>query len=286
MKPSSLVIVALLAVGLAACQRQAEPARSADARPTPSPLAVGGSSPSAAPGDTPGRLDPATGVRIETAPAPDQRPARQGTTTRPPVATDTRLPAPQRGPETEPLRPADGVTTAVRRSEQPLVLPEGTALPVRLSQTLASDTSRPEQEVRAELVDDVRADGRVALPAGTEVLGHVVVAQQSGRVKGRARLVVAFDEIRLRNRSYRIEARRWDVTAESSRSRDTKIAGGATAAGVIIGAITGGGSGALKGGLIGGAAGGAAVLVTRGKEVELRAGAQHRITLRQALRVE
>jgi hypothetical protein len=283
MKDSSLVIVALLAVGLAACQRQAGPARSADARPTPSPLAAAESSPSAATGDS--RIDPATGVRIETAPAPGQRP-RQGSTTRPPVATDTRLPAPQRGPESEPLRPADGVATTVRRAEEPLVLPEGSELPIRLRQMLASDKSRAEEAVAAELTEDVRASGRVALPAGTEVLGHVVVAQQSGRVKGRARLVVAFDEVRLRNRSYPIEARRWDVTAESSRSRDTKIAGGATAAGAIIGAITGGGSGALKGGLIGGAAGGAAVLVTRGKEVELPSGARHKVTLRQALRVE
>jgi hypothetical protein len=140
--------------------------------------------------------------------------------------------------------------------------------------------------VSGEIVEDVRAEGRVVLPAGTEVLGHVVVAQQSGRVKGRARLVVAFDEIRLEGRSYQIETPRWDITAASSRGRDAKIAGGAAAAGAIIGALTGGGKGAVRGGLIGGAAGGAAVLVTRGNEVELRAGARHKITLSSSLRLD
>lgn len=327
MKPASLVIVPVLAAALAACQQPAESNRTAAAQPTPSPVTASAAPLSVAPGDTlppapevirtaesgaaaapgegPGTIDPATGVRIETAPAPGQKPARKGTTARTPSAgerrdgartsqpepVDTRPPQPQpqertADARTDAQRQAPEVTTRVRRSEEPVTLPAGTELPIRLSQTLASDTSRPEQNVAAEITEDVRANGRVALPAGTEVLGHVVVAQQSGRVKGRARLVVAFDEIRLRNRSYPIQAWRWDVTAESSRSRDAKIAGGATAAGAIIGAITGGGKGALKGGIIGGAAGGAAVLATRGNEVELRAGALNKLTLRQSLRIE
>lgn len=187
---------------------------------------------------------------------------------------------------TRPVEPPAAASSEAARSEPPLVLPAGTALRIRLAETLASDKSAAEQKVLAELADDVRVDGRVALTAGSEVIGHVVIAQRSGRVKGRARLVVAFDEIRAHERSYPIEAARWDVTAASSRDRDAKIAGGAAAAGLLIGAMTGGGKGALKGGLIGGAAGGAAVLVTRGKEVELRAGVPHRITLRRALRVE
>jgi hypothetical protein len=291
MKPSSLVIVPLLATGLAACQRQAEPARAAAAQPAPSTVAASVAPPSTPPGD---EAPPSRSPRRDTpVHAPAQTPA-QTPTPAPRVDAESH-PAPARGPETletEPRsldatgpRPRDEEAT-VRRSGDPIVLPAGTELPIRLAETLASDTSRPEQEVLAELTDDVRANGRVALPAATEVIGHVVIAQQSGRVKGRARLVVSFDEIRLRHRSYPIQAWRWDVTAASSRDRDAKIAGGAAAAGAIIGAITGGGKGALKGGLLGGAAGGAAVLVTRGKEVELRSGAQHKITLRKTLQID
>ena len=137
----------------------------------------------------------------------------------------------------------------------------------------------------AELVESVSHEGQVVLPAGSEVIGHVVVAQQSGRVKGRARLVLGWDEVRVRNRSYTIDAARWDITAESSKGRDAKIAGGAAAAGAIIGAITGGGSGALKGAAIGGAAGGAAVLITRGNEVELPAAVVRKVVLTSPLRI-
>jgi hypothetical protein len=137
----------------------------------------------------------------------------------------------------------------------------------------------------AELAQDVVEGGDVLLPAGSEVIGHVVTAVRSGRVKGRARLVVSFDEIRVDGRTFRIDATDFDVTAESSKGKDAKIAGGAAAAGAIIGAIADGGEGALKGGVIGGAAGGAAVLATRGKEVELPAGSRYKIELKKSLRL-
>ncbi len=272
MKASSLVAVALLATSFTACQRQGAPERSAAASPASSPRG---------PAASPAAQDTRAVRPAEAAPAAQGR----SSTSRvlPPAAEPAAAPPPPAGTEAQGA-PATGA--APPPAEAPLVVPAGAKLAVRLAETLASDKSEAEQQVLAELAEDVRAGGRVALPAGSEVVGHVVIAQQSGRVKGRARLVVAFDEIRSGGRTYPIEATRWDVTAESSRSRDAKIAGGAAAAGVIIGAIAGGGSGALKGGLIGGAAGGAAVLVTRGKEVELRSGVPHTITLRKALRVE
>ena len=107
----------------------------------------------------------------------------------------------------------------------------------------------------AELAEDVVVDGDVLLPAGSEVIGHVVSAVRSGRVKGKARLVVSFDQVRADGKTFRIDATGFDVTAGSSAGKDAKIAGGAAAAGAVIGAIADGGEGALKGGLIGGAAG-------------------------------
>ena len=90
----------------------------------------------------------------------------------------------------------------------------------------------------------------------------------------------------LEGKTYRIDATGFDVTAGSSKGKDAKIAGGAAAAGAIIGAIADGGEGALKGGLIGGAAGGAAVLATRGAEVELEAGSRYKIELRKSLTLD
>jgi hypothetical protein len=168
---------------------------------------------------------------------------------------------------------------------RPRIVASGTALPIVLQQALSTKTAQAEDPVLAELAEDVSVDGDVLLPSGSEVRGHVVSALRSGRVKGRARLVVAFDEVRVDGRTYEIEATGFDVTAGSSKGKDAKIAGGAAAAGVLIGAIADGGSGAAKGGLIGGAAGGAAVLATRGVEVELAAGSRYTIKLQKGLRL-
>jgi len=155
-----------------------------------------------------------------------------------------------------------------------------------LQTTVASNTSHVEDRVLAEVAEDVVADGRVVLPEGAEVIGHVVAAVPSGRVKGRARLAVRFEEVRVGGVSYVLDATGIDVTAASAKGRDAKMAGGATAAGAIIGAIAGGGKGALKGGAIGAAAGGAAVLATKGDEVEFRAGQTYKVKLESRLQVE
>ena len=200
----------------------------------------------------------------------------------------------------EPSRPADAARTAdasrpddppAREAEaprpaptpKPFVIPDGTDLVLALTSTLSSDRSRPEDAVEATLAEPVRADERTAIPEGSVLRGHVLVAQRSGKTKGLARLAVSFNRIVVKGKTYTIEASPIDVTAEKTTGRDAKIIGGAAAAGAIIGGIKDGGSGAVKGGLIGGAAGGGAVLLTRGKEVEMPAGSKHTVRLTRSV---
>jgi hypothetical protein len=274
MKPLSLAFVAALAVGIAACQQSA-PAGGASAAASPSPLAA-----SAAP--APAQAAPAE------APATVAAPPAPVSAVAPPRAPE---PLPPAGPSVaaaqEPSAPpaAAPAPTPVP-TPAPVVVTAGTVLPVRLKETVTTKTAEPEDRVVAVMDENVSVGGKIVLPAGSEVLGSVVTAVRSGRVSGRAHLVVKFDTIRVEHRTYPISVTGFDVTAESSKGKDAKIAGGATAAGVVIGAIAGGGEGALKGGLIGGAAGGAAVLATRGKEVELPAGSRYRLTLRKSLTLD
>jgi hypothetical protein len=257
-----LLILGFVSIGLvsAACQRPA--ARTADAgAPSPTP-------PAATP--TPAEAAPAAEPRSENPKAPAVRPEPGP---RVPVAVP---------PEPVPTTAATPVPTPTPR---PRSVPAGTALEVVLQQAVSTRTAQAEDPVLAELAADVVVDGDVLLPRGSEVRGHVVSAQRSGRVKGRARLVVSFEEVRAFGTSYPIRATGFDVSAGSSKGKDAKIAGGAAAAGAVIGAIADGGSGAVKGGLLGGAAGGAAVLATRGAEVELASGSSYRIKLRESLRL-
>ena len=68
--------------------------------------------------------------------------------------------------------------------------------------------------------------------------------------------------------------------APDSQSRDAKVVGGSAVAGAIIGGITGGKSGAAKGAVIGAGAGTGAVLVTKGKEIEMPAGSRWTVRTR------
>jgi hypothetical protein len=273
MKRLPFALAPVLALGLAACQRPAAPARTADAS---APAATAAP---AAPAEAPGAAG-APATPAEAAPAAAARPA--------PVSRPRPVePAPAAGAPVAaaPAEPSPTPTPAPTPTPRPRVVAAGTALPIVLKEGLTTKTAQPEDPVVAELAEDVVVDGEVLLPAGSEVRGHVLTALRSGRVKGKARLVVSFEELRVEGRTFRIEATGFDVTAASSKGRDAKVAGGAAAAGAIIGALTGGGSGALKGGAIGGAAGGAAVLATRGYEVELAAGSRYKIELKKSLRL-
>ena len=182
-------------------------------------------------------------------------------------------------PETAAADTAASADTPAAASAEPappyreITLPENTTLRLRLRSAVASDSSRVEDTVRAELREAVVVDGATVLPAGTELTGIVTDVERSGRVKGRARVAYRFNAL-----SY--EGDRYDVTtaplvheAEATKGEDaTKIAVGA-GAGAAIGALLGGGDGAAKGAAIGGAAGTGAVLATRGEEVRRGPGA-------------
>ena len=267
MKPLSLALVPVLALGLAACQKQAAPERTAQATP-------------------PAAAAPASAESAWASGSPAEAPAMPAAR---PTATASRpLPVEPLPPAPEPIAapPTTEPTPAPTPTPRPRVVASGTTLPIVLRAAVSTKTAKPEDPVSAELAEDVVVDGDVLLPAGSEVRGHVVSAVRSGRVQGKAHIVVAFSQVRAGGKTHRIDATGVDVTAGSSKGKDAKIAGGAAAAGVIIGAIADGGEGALKGGLIGGAAGGAAVLATRGKEVELTAGSRYTIELRKSLRLD
>jgi hypothetical protein len=167
--------------------------------------------------------------------------------------------------------PATPAPAAARFRE--VTLPAGTTLRLRLQSAIASDTSRVEDTVRAELTQAVAADGAPVLPAGTAVVGNVTGAERSGRVKGRARLAYRFNSLTHDGERYDIVTAPLSHEAEATKGEDaTKIAVGA-GAGAAVGALLGGGDGAVKGAAIGGAGGTGVVLATRGEEVRLGSGA-------------
>jgi hypothetical protein len=154
-----------------------------------------------------------------------------------------------------------------------VTIPAGTALPLSLTGSVASDTSGVEDAVAAELTRAIAIDGRDVLAAGTRVTGVVSRADDSGRVKGRANVTLAFTAIHVGGRQYDVASAPSSHTAPTTKAEDATKIGVGAGAGAIIGGLLGGKDGAAKGAAVGGGAGTGVVLATKGKEMRLGPGA-------------
>lgn len=178
--------------------------------------------------------------------------------------------------------------TAARRATPapaPVVVETGTPLTLELRTALSTASSRPGDLALAVVSQDVSAHGRVLIPAGSELRGRVTTAVRGGKVKGRARLVFAFDEIQVRGRSRPLATSAVDLSAKDTSKKDAAIIGGGTAGGALVGAAVDGKKGAGIGALLGAAAGGGVVLTTRGGDVSLASGTALKVRLAEPLRL-
>jgi len=167
----------------------------------------------------------------------------------------------------------------------PMDVPPGTDLVLTLETDVSSDTSKPDQPVRARVAKPVVVSGMEVIPAGATVTGAVVSAERSGRVKGRASIALRFNEVIVMNTPYRISTARISRQAEATKGDDAKTIGIGAGVGTAIGAIAGGKKGAAIGAGIGGGAGTGAVLATRGDEVTIPAGTTLRTEITETVRI-
>jgi hypothetical protein len=167
-----------------------------------------------------------------------------------------------------------------------VTIPVGTTLPLELTTAVSSATAQVEMPVSAKLRRAVTVDGETVLPAGAVVSGEVSEVDRSGRVKGRSRLALRFTSVVIDGRREALRTNPVSFEGEATKSEDATKIGAGAGIGAAIGGLLGGGSGAAKGAVIGGAAGTGAVVATRGKEVELAAGADLNPTLASPIEVE
>ena len=76
--------------------------------------------------------------------------------------------------------------------QEKVVLPAGTKILLVLKNTVSTRNARPGDGVYLETSFPVTANDRVAIPAGTYVQGVIDRVQRSGRVKGKAELLMHF----------------------------------------------------------------------------------------------
>jgi hypothetical protein len=136
-----------------------------------------------------------------------------------------------------------------------VTVPAGALLRMRINQTLTSASAKAGDRFDGIVVNDVVADGAVAIPRGAAVEGTVVDAKKSGALSGRGELTLQLTQVTLGGKSTAIVSDVWgratgDKAAEAVNST---AAGGVM--GALIGAMAGGGRGAAIGAGVGGALG-------------------------------
>ena len=260
---SRLMVFLWLVCGLVACSTQSPQESPAASQPP----ATASQSAAAAPAAS--QPEPA-------APPAEVPPAE------PPPAAPPSAAASSPAAKPAPLAAMPGPAAEIVPRFRAFTIPAETPLSIILESALASDTSHVEDPVEGRLASAVVVSRTRVLPAGARVMGSVINATRSGRVKGRASLAIRFDRVVVHGEPYQIQTARITRVAGSSTSSDVKKGGIGAGVGAVVGGIAGGAKGAVVGGVLGGTG---TVLATRGKEVELPAGTTVSTRLTSSLEV-
>jgi BON domain len=150
-----------------------------------------------------------------------------------------------------------------------ITIPDGTALAVRMLDSLDSETANPGDTFRATLNSPIVVDGSVVVPADADLFGRVVDAQAAGRFKGAALLTIEITRISFNGRTYPLQTAQWSKQTQGRGKNTAEKVGGGAGLGAIIGAIAGGGKGAGIGAAVGAGAGGVTQAATHAKQITL-----------------
>jgi hypothetical protein len=169
---------------------------------------------------------------------------------------------------------------------QPVVVPEGTTLTVRLREAVGSKISEPGQSFSATLASPVAVEGNTVIPAGAVARGVVVDAKPLGRFKGGAVLELKLSSITVNGSEKSIQTSAVTRTQKGKGKRTAVLAGGGAGVGALIGGLAGGGKGAAIGALAGGGAGTGGAAFTGNKDIVLPAESAVSFKLQSPIEVQ
>ncbi|HEY4381782.1 MAG TPA: BON domain-containing protein [Acidobacteriaceae bacterium] len=222
----------------------------ASAAPAPMPMPMRAPAPAKSKASKPSSFTPAPIVRNTPSPQPMPQPVQA-----PPPVQQAQAPPP---PPPPPMP-----------VERNISLPAGTAIPVRITQTLDSATTQTGDKFTGAVASDIIVDGMVVLPQGTPVTGHVDEAKDAAHFKGSSSLTISLTSISRKGERIQVATDAYTKQGEGRGKNTAEKVGGGAAVGAILGGILGGGKGAAIGAAAGGGVGAGANTVTRGQQVQI-----------------
>jgi hypothetical protein len=195
-------------------------------------------------------------------------------------------------------------TGNVQETDNTITLPEGTVIPIVLSAYLTTKGSQVGDTVYATSTYPIWLQQRLVIPKGSEIRGTLTDVVRPGRIKGKGRMVIRFDDILLPNGVRRdlsvtlrgirgqgeekVNTETESVESTSSGSEDLEniavTAGKGAAGGAVVGIATGSvGRGAAVGAAVGAVSQAVGVLFTRGDDLVLTPGTQFDLELLKPL---
>jgi hypothetical protein len=181
---------------------------------------------------------------------------------------------------------SSGAASATAKSTpQPIVIPAGKVITVRLNEGLSSDHSQPGQGFAATVAEPVTVDGTTVIEQGATAHGTVVDAKAMGHFKGGALLHVRLDSVVIKGKEHHIETTATGSSTKGKGKRSAIAIGGGAGVGAVLGGIFGGGKGAAIGAAAGAGAGTAGAAFTGKKEIVFPAETTLTFKLKQGVEV-
>ena len=151
-----------------------------------------------------------------------------------------------------------------------------------MGQALGSKTSHVGTAFTGSVSTPITINGKLVIPAGSDITGTVRDAKKAGRFKGGAVLSLQLDSVTVKGHQYNIETESFEQTSTGKGKRTAGAIAGGGGVGAAIGGIAGGGKGAAIG-LLAGAAAGTVGAATGNRDIQLSAESALSFRLAQPL---
>jgi hypothetical protein len=183
-------------------------------------------------------------------------------------------------------------------------IPQGSHALLKMVNSVSTRTAREGDYVYLTTATPIVSDGQVVVPVGSYVQAVVSHSKRSGRVSGKAELAFRIETLTLpagkvikvsphlasvdsEGTGQKVDGKENQVKQASTHGEDAKVIAETSGAGAALGGLA---DRSWKGAGIGAGAGGAVglatVLLTRGKEVDLRQGSTVDVIFDRAVPVE